>query len=136
MSDQLSVFDMMSRDEIEYPDWHNMELKEIAGFVGSVIGVGFTEWDLGSLVLYKGMYDKYIECEIGMSTYHTSDARDGKPYISMSITNKKTTFGVSAGYEDLKDVIKKFDYYIKEMKEENLRVDEPDENPEEDGMEL
>lgn len=105
MSYQLSFFDIPGA--VNFPDWHDMTIEQIALFVGEQIGLQFVPDNR-----FNGVYNEYVAYKnkkvfytIGIDHYETNDNRNGQPFISVEYHNRIDHSGCASPLESLEEVI-------------------------------
>ena len=150
MINQISLFDILPEEEIEYPDWHDMTEEQIAGFIGEQLGLVFTPnnkyRDAKGYLAYR---DKTGEFEIGIGHYAVDLDKDGQPFvrkgqafISAHYWNKKLLGGSGGPCDSLEEAVnhlraaekqaeRDLSYREELRRKENL-TEEPEEECDED----
>lgn len=147
MINQISLFDILPQEEINYPDWHNMTEEQIAKFIGEQLGLIFVPdgQDFG----YKATRNKIGEIRVQVSQYAVDLDKDGQPYITkgqayigVDYWNKKTLGGCGIPCDSLEEAInciksaeKRAEQELAYREERKSRITpetETEEEPEED----
>lgn len=150
MINQISLFDLLPQEEVEYPDWHDMSEEQIARFIGEQLGLMFTPnnkyRDAKGYLAYR---DKTGEFEIGIGHYAVDLDKDGQPFvrkgqafISAHYWNKKLLGGSGGSCDSLEEAVnhlraaekqaEKDLAYREELKVQTKLAEEPEEDCEED----
>ena len=116
MINQITFFDIMPQKDIDYPDWHELTLEQIAKIIGEQIGVLFTpdprSPDSSRYVGYKGKIEEY---DLNIGHYNVDLDKDGQPYIrkgeafiGISYWNKKALQGCGIPCKDIKEAVEHY----------------------------
>ena len=113
MINQISFFDVIPQEDIDYPDWHELTLEQIASIIGEQIGVCFKpdprSPDSTRYVGYKGKVEEY---DLNIGHYTVDMDKDGQPYIQkgqafigIGYWNKKALQGCGIPCKDIKEAV-------------------------------
>lgn len=98
--DQLTFFNSLPK--MEYPDFREISIEQIADIVGNEVGVVFKKtYD----DYYEGKDSHKIEYNLKLSHYVYKE-REGEPFISLGIFDKRDWSGLGVGCDSIADVIK------------------------------